>query len=46
MLYGTDSVVVFYSTFNSSDSYTRLGRVGEPASLPAMFGSCSPRTSF
>jgi hypothetical protein len=38
MLYGTNTVVVFYETFDSSYAYTRLGRVDDAADLPRALG--------
>jgi hypothetical protein len=46
MLYGTDTLVVFYLTFDSSYSYTRLGRVDEPADLPQALGRRGVRVVF
>jgi hypothetical protein len=46
MLYGTNTLVVFYATFDSSYSYTRLGRVVEPADLPKALGRRSVRVVF
>jgi hypothetical protein len=46
MLYGTNTLVVFYVTFNSSYSYTRLGRVDDPADLPQALGRRGVRVVF
>ena len=46
MLYGTNTVVVFYATFNSSYAYTRLGRVDDPAGLPQALGRRGVRVVF
>src|SRR5688500_10270204 len=46
MLYGTDTLVVFYATFNSSYSYTRLGRVDDPVGLAQALGPRSIRVAF
>ena len=46
MLYGTDTLVVFYSTFHSSYSYTPLGRVEDPAGLRQALGRSGIRVMF
>jgi quercetin dioxygenase-like cupin family protein len=46
MLYGTDTLVVFYQTFDSSYSYTRLGRVKDPAKLAGALGDGDARVVF
>jgi hypothetical protein len=46
MLYGTNTLVVFYATFNSSYSYTRLGRVDDSAGLPQALGRRGVRVVF
>jgi hypothetical protein len=46
MLYGADTLVLFYSTFKSSYSYTRLGRVDEPENLAQAVGRSSVRVAF
>lgn len=46
MLYGNDTLVVFYKTFPSSYSYTRLGRVAHPDGLVQALGPGSQRISF
>ena len=46
MLYGSDTLVVLYLTFESSYSYTRLGRVDDPATLAQALGRNSVRIVF
>jgi hypothetical protein len=46
MLWGADTLVVFYLTFDSAYSYTRLGRVDDPAALSATLGRGTVKISF
>lgn len=46
MLYGSRTLVLFYLTFDSIYSYTRLGRVDDPAGLAQVLGSGTARITF
>jgi hypothetical protein len=46
MLYGADTLVVFYSDFDSLYSYTRIGRVDDTAGLADALGAQSERITF
>lgn len=46
MLYGSRTLVVFYLTFSSSYSYTRLGRVDNPSDLAHVLGSNGVHIEF
>jgi len=46
MLYGLQTLVVFYLTFDSSYSYTRLGRIDAPPDLAQVLGRGTARITF
>jgi hypothetical protein len=46
LLYGNDTLVVFYETFRSSYSYTRIGRIAETAGLAQALGPGNQRVAF
>jgi len=46
LLYGNDTLVVFYETFQSSYSYTRIGRITAGAELGKALGPGNQRVAF
>ncbi len=46
MLFGSQTLVVFYLTANTSYSYTRLGRVDDPAGLAQALGRSGVQVVF
>ena len=39
MLYGSNTLVLFYSSFSTTYSYTKIGKLDDPAGLEAALGS-------
>lgn len=46
MLYGSNCVVLFYETFATSYSYTRIGSIDNPSELKTSLGSGSATVTF
>lgn len=46
MLYGQNSVVLFYESFTTSYSYTRIGAIDDPAGLKTALGTGNPTVTF
>lgn len=46
MLYGSSSLVVFYETFSTSYSYTRIGKIDNPTGWKAALGKGNVTVKF
>ena len=46
LLYGSDTLVVFYETFRCNYSYARIGRIAETTGLAQALGPGNQRVTF